>query len=175
MGPSRGGEFAGKWSISRVAARIIAELGYCERSFNTRMPGVVMKAKPRGMLWMMPAAWRNLLPGALWRAPRALLEGRLVARTSKFTLLDDAMRGSGDAAAGSWVGKAGRRQRLAMVCDRGGKRRLLFGIGEGPAEAAAGAKQVSMGVKRKQFVKKFVSEQWILSCKSLGRPLAYRL
>jgi hypothetical protein len=95
MGPSRGGEFAGKWSISRVAARIIAELGYCERSFNTGAPGVVTEVKSRGMLWMMSAAWRNLPPGALWRAPRALLEGRSVARTNKFTLLDDVVRVSG--------------------------------------------------------------------------------
>jgi len=32
-----------------------------------------------------------------------------------------------------------------------------------------------MGAERKQFVKKFVNEQWILSCKSLGRSLAYHL
>ncbi len=42
-----------------------------------------------------------------------------------------------------------------------------LGVGEGPAEAIAEAKQESMAVKRKQFV----SEQWILSCESLGRPL----
>jgi len=29
--------------------------------------------------------------------------------------------------------------------------------------------------KRESFVRKFVSEQWILSCKSLGRSLAYHL
>lgn len=32
-----------------------------------------------------------------------------------------------------------------------------------------------MGAERKQFVKKSVSEQWILSCKSLGRSLVYHL
>ena len=85
------------------------------------------------------------------------------------------MWGFGGAAEGSWVGQAGRRQRLAGVRDPGGVRRHLFGVGEGPAEAGAEAKQVSMGVERIQFVKKSVSEQWILSCKSLGRPLVYHL
>ncbi len=38
-------------------------------------------------------------------------------------------------------GEDGRRQRLFGICDPGGERRHLFGVGEGPAEAAAGAKQ----------------------------------
>ena len=83
------------------------------------------------------------------------------------------MWGLGGAAEGSWVGQAGRRQRLVGTRVPGGERRHLFGVGEGPAEAEA--KQVSTGVERIQFVKKFVSEQWILSCKSLGRPLVYHL
>ncbi len=74
-------------------------------------------------------------------------------------------------AAGERSSETGRRQRLVGIHDPGGERRRLFGVGKGPAEA----KQVSMGAKRKQFVKKFVSEQWILSCKSLGRPLVYHL
>jgi hypothetical protein len=130
-----------------------------------------MEAKPRGMLWMMSAAWRNLPPGALWRAPRALLEGCLVARTNKFTLLDDAMGGSGGAATGTGTGKAGRQRQVARLHDAGGERRHLFGVGEGPAAAVVGAEQGSRGAERKQFV----SEQWILSCKSLGRPLVYHL
>ncbi len=32
-----------------------------------------------------------------------------------------------------------------------------------------------MGAEKRQFVKKFVNEQWILSCKSLGRSLVYHL
>ena len=36
---------------------------------------------------------------------------------------------------------AGRRQRLVGIRDPGGKRRRLFGVGGGPAEAGAGAKQ----------------------------------
>lgn len=32
-----------------------------------------------------------------------------------------------------------------------------------------------IGAERKQFVKKFVNEQWILSCKSLGRSFVYHL
>lgn len=39
------------------------------------------------------------------------------------------------------VGKAGRRQRLVGARHAGGERRRLFGVGEGPAEAVAGAKQ----------------------------------
>jgi hypothetical protein len=38
---------------------------------------------------------------------------------------------------------------------------FLFGVGEGPTEG----KQESMGVRRKQFVRKSDSEQWILNCK----------
>jgi len=46
---------------------------------------------------------------------------------------------------------------------------------ERPAETAVGAKQKSMGVKCTQSVRKSVSEQWILSCKSLERSLVYHL
>ncbi len=31
------------------------------------------------------------------------------------------------------------------------------------------------GVKRRHFIKKLASEQWILSCKSLGRSLVHHL
>jgi hypothetical protein len=103
----------------------------------------VTEVKSRGMLWMMSAAWRNLPPGALWRAPRALLEGRSVARTNKFTLLDDVVRVSGGAAAEGWVGDAGRRQRLTGIHDPGGECRHLFGADEGPAEAGAKQKRVN--------------------------------
>ena len=96
-------------------------------------------------------------------------------RMNKLTALGSRVRGSRGSAAGEWGGEAGRRQRLVGVRDSGGERRHLFGVGEGPAEAAAEAKQESMGVERIQFVKKFVSEQWILSCKSLGRPLVSHL
>ncbi len=89
-----------------------------------------MNAKPMGMLRMMPAGRRDSLPG-----------DRLVARMSKSTLLDDAVRGFGGAAAGGRVGEIGRRQRLTGVCDPGGERRHLFGVGEGPTEAVAEAKQ----------------------------------
>lgn len=133
-----------------------------------------MKARPIGMLGMTPAGWLNDLPRAASRTPEALPERHLADRTSKFTLLDDAGRGFGGAAEAGWGGKAGRRQRLVGIHGPGGERRLLFGAGEGRAEAVAGAKQESMRLRR-QFVKKFVSEQWILSCKSLGRPLVYDL
>jgi len=62
--------------------------------------GVVVKAKPVGMLWMMPAGWLNHLPGAAWLALGTPSQGRLMGRTNKFTLLDDSLRGFGGAAAG---------------------------------------------------------------------------
>ena len=135
-----------------------------------------MKANPMRMLWMMPAGWPDhlLLRVVRW-AQKSLSKGRPMERMNKFTLLDDAVRGFVGAAAERRVGEAGRRQRLAGVRDPGGASRHLFGVGEGPTEAVAGAKQVGTRAKRKQFVKKFVSEQWILSCKSLGRPLVYHL
>ena len=53
------------------------------------------------MLWMMPA-------GTTWQVLEVLAEGRLMDGMRKFTLLDDAMRGFGGAAAGGWVGEADR-------------------------------------------------------------------
>jgi len=83
-----------------------------------------------------------------------------MARTRKLTVLN--------ASAGL------HRERLSPVAQDG--RRLPFVGrcalgGEGPTEAAAGAKQERMGLKKTQFV----SDQWIPSCKSLGRPLVYHL
>ncbi len=100
-----------------------------------------MKAKPIGMLWMVPARRQNRLPEVPRRALEALAEGRLGHGMRKFTLLDDAGRAFGGAAAGGWSGEIGRRQRLAGARDPGGARRLLFGVGEGPADAIAEAKQ----------------------------------
>ena len=128
-----------------------------------------------GMLWMVSAGWVNHLPGVHWRAPELLSEGLPRDRTNKCTLLDDAMQGFGGAAASDGIGEADRQRRVIGLSHPGGERRHLFGAGEGPAEAVAEAKQESMGVERIQFVKKFVSEQWILSCKSLGRPLVSHL
>ena len=124
---------------------------------------------------MTPAGWPDHLLKTARRVQKGLPESRLAGGTRKFTLLDDAIRGFAGAAAGEWVGEFGRRQHLVGVHDPGGVGRHQFGVGEGPAAAGAGAKQVSMEAERKQFVKKFVSEQWILSCKSLGRPLVYYL
>ena len=122
-----------------------------------------------------PTRRRSDRPATIWRVLEALAEGRRGDGTRNFTFLAALAGGFGGAAARGRTDEAGRRQRLAGVRDPGGARRLLFGVGEGPAEAVAGAKQVAIGVKRKQFVKKFVSEQWILSCESLGRPLVYHL
>ena len=104
-----------------------------------------MKAKPIGMLWIMPAEWRNRLPGVSWRAPEALPEGRLAHGMNIYTLLDDAVGGFAGGPAAGWVGEDGRRHRLAGRHDPSGGRRLLFGVGEGPAEAGAEAKQGCIG------------------------------
>lgn len=85
-----------------------------------------------------------------------------MARMNKFTLLDDAMRGFGGAAAGGEVGEAGRQRQLVGLRDPGGVRRRLFGVGEGPAEAVAEAKQENMEAMRKQCVRKLVIKQWIV-------------
>jgi hypothetical protein len=94
---------------------------------------------------------------------------------NKFTLLAHPAAGFRGVPAREWSSRSGRRQRLFGMHDPGGERRLLFGVGEDPAEAVAGAKQEGRGAKRTQFVKKFVNEQWMLSCQSLGRPLVYHL
>jgi hypothetical protein len=62
-------------------------------------------------------------------------------RMNMFTLLAGPGGGCRDGPARRRGDEAGRRQRLVGVHDPGGVRRLLFGIGEGPAEAVAGAKQ----------------------------------
>ncbi len=84
---------------------------------------------------------RDRLPRIPQRALGAPPEGRLGHGMRKFTLLDDAGRAFGGAAARGWSGEIGRRQRLAGARDPGGARRLLFGVGEGPADAIAEAKQ----------------------------------
>ncbi len=60
---------------------------------------------------------------------------------NKLTALGGIAGGFRGVPAGEWGGEAGRRQRLVAVHDPGGERRHLFGVGEGSAEAVAGAKQ----------------------------------
>ncbi len=62
-------------------------------------------------------------------------------RMRKFTLLDAAAGGFRGVPATGWGGEDGRRQRLIGIHDPSGERRLLFGVGEGPTEAVAEAKQ----------------------------------
>jgi len=50
-------EFAESRSISRGVVDTMAETCCSEGSFKTREPGVVMKAIPMGMLWLMLAGW----------------------------------------------------------------------------------------------------------------------
>jgi len=61
--------------------------------------------------------------------------------TNMFTLLDDAVRGFGAAAASGEIGEADRQRQRVGLHDASGERRHLFGVGEGPTEAIAGAKQ----------------------------------
>ena len=130
-----------------------------------------MEGKPTEMLWMMPAGWpSHLVRTGRW-AVKALPQGCLVARMRKFTLLDDATPGFGGTAADDGIGEADRRQQLAGPGEPGGKRRHLFGVGRGPAEAVAEAKQESMGVMPEICVN-FVS---VATDKSLLAPLVTHL
>jgi hypothetical protein len=97
---------------------------------------------------MIPVGRLDHLQGVPRRALEALPESYLAERTNKFTVLADRGRSFRGMAAVGWIGQAGRRQCLAEVRDPGGVRRHLFGVGEGPAEAIAGAKQETIGVKR---------------------------
>ena len=65
-------------------------------------------------------------------------------RMNMFTLLAGPGGGCRDGPARRRGDEAGRRQHLVGVHDPGGVR-LLFGVGEGPAEAVAGAKQGRVG------------------------------
>jgi hypothetical protein len=64
-----------------------------------------------------------------------------MARMGKFTPLAGPAERCGGGSPGGWGGKAGRRQPLVGIHDPGAERRRLFGAGEGPTEAGAGAKQ----------------------------------
>ena len=123
-----------------------------------------------GMLWMTPAGRLNDLPRAASRTHEALPERHITHGTNMFTLLDDAVRGfRGGPAVGS-VGQAGRRQRFVGIHDPGGERRHLFGVGEGPVEAGAGAKQD--WVVMPEICVNFVS---VATGKSLLAPLVTHL
>jgi hypothetical protein len=129
-----------------------------------------MKAKPRGILWMMAAAWWNPLPGVLWRGRKALPEGRSVARMNKLTLLDHVVWGFWSLAGRGRIGRASRRGHLTGVRDPGVERRHLFGVGEGPAEDVTEAKQALMGMP--EICVSFVS---VATGKSLLAPLVTHL
>jgi len=123
-----------------------------------------------GMPWMIPAGWLDDLPGAASEALEAPPERHLTHGTNIYALLDDAVRGFGGAAAEGWDDEAGRRQRVTRRSDSGGERRHLFGVGEGPAEAVAGAKQD--WVVMPEICVNFVS---VATGKSLQAPLVTHL
>jgi hypothetical protein len=62
-------------------------------------------------------------------------------RMRKLTALAASAWGFRGVPPGGWISEAGRRQRLIQIRNPGGVCRRLFGVGEGPAEAVAGAKQ----------------------------------
>ena len=90
---------------------------------------------------MVHAAWRSSLLEGTWRTPKTLSVGDPMGWTNKFTLLAASARGFRGVAATGWDDQTGRRQRLAGIHHPGGERRYLFGVGEGPTEAVAEAKQ----------------------------------
>jgi hypothetical protein len=58
-----------------------------------------------------------------------------------YTLLDDAVRGFGGAAEEGCIGGSDRQRPVTGLHDAGGECRCLFGVGVGPTELGAGAKQ----------------------------------
>ncbi len=156
----------GNWSTFRHTADTMAGPWCSESSFKTGELKVMMKANPMGMLWITLARWRSSLLKGTWRTPKAPSVGYPMGWTSEFTLLGDAMRGFGGAAAVGWHDEAGRGQRLTEIRDPGGERRYLFGVGEGPAEA----KQDLRGMP--EICVKFVS---VATGKSLLAPLVTQL
>ena len=113
----------------------------------------MMTTKPTGMVALMPA-------GAVRWALGVLLEGRLMDGMNKFTLLGGPVWGSGNAAAGNEVGEIDRQWQLIGSRDPRGVRRCLFGVGGGPIEATAEAKQ-DMGIGTSQGVR--ISDEWVKS------------
>ncbi len=69
--------------------------------------------------------------------------------------------GIGHRAAERWGGEGDRRRQVIGPDIAGGERRYLFGVGQGPAEAVAEAKQESVGVMRKQFDRELITEPWL--------------
>jgi len=61
----------------------------CERSLNRREPGVVMKVKPIGMLWMTLAGRPDHLLVVAWRDQKTPSQGRPMGRMNKFTVAPD--------------------------------------------------------------------------------------
>jgi hypothetical protein len=95
-----------------------------------------MKANPMGMLWMIPTGWPDHPLKAAWPHRKVPPQGSLVARMNEFTLLDDAMGGSGGAAAGSVAGLA----RLADSDRSRGHMRLVANAATCLAQTKAPAK-----------------------------------
>ena len=93
-----------------------------------------------------------------------------MGRMNKFTLLPGPAGSIRGAAASRGIGEAGRRQRLVGTRVTGGVSRHLFGVGEGPAEAVARAKQDLVAMP--EICVNFVS---VATGKSLQAPLVTHL
>ena len=130
-----------------------------------------MKAKPIGMLWKTPAGGRSRLLRVAPQTLEAPPERRMGHGMNIHTLLDDAVRGFGGAAGEGWGGETDRQRQLSMAHYASGERRHLFGAGESPTKAVAGAKQETMGA-RPEF---YVNSVSVATGKPLQAPLVTHL
>jgi hypothetical protein len=102
---------------------------------------------------MLSAGWPDHPLRTARRVRKGLPKGHLTHGTNMFTLLAGPPGGFRGVPAEEWAGEIGRRQRLAGIHDPGGERHHLLGVGEGPAEVAAEAKQV-----RRVLAMRWISE-----------------
>jgi hypothetical protein len=118
--------------------------------------------KTHGNAPEMLAGWLNHLPRARWRAPNAPLQDPPVGWTNDFTVLDAAVGGLRGVPARGQDDEVSRRQHPVGMREPGGGSRLLFGAGEGPAEAVAGAKQESEDRRPSRTCKSGrVGQKWV--------------
>ena len=130
-----------------------------------------MKAKPIGMLWMIPTGWSDHLLRTTRQVQKGLTRGYLMGRMRKFTLLASSRGSFSGGPAGEWDDEPGRRQRLLGTHDPGGECRHLFGVGEGPTEVVAGAKQ-ERSVLRGEWIDEGDRRQVVQARRTVGGLLS---
>jgi hypothetical protein len=106
-----------------------------------------METKPTGIVVLMLSGWQNYLARASWRTLEVLPESFSIGRMNKFTVLGGGVRLHQEYA-DPFIGKL----RATVAADGESTQRYTTTF--------------RMEVEGKLFVKKFVSEQWILSCNS---------